>query len=159
MFCPNCGTSEQMANAYCKRCGVWLTEMRAVRHKSPEESLKVIAVFSTISAAFILFSTIVLYTILFSGNKHWTIALAGAFGLVVFIYQIFNVIYSLNLRQRIKRGRESIKIDAPLTSTGEFNAANTFASLRAPNTGEMIQPATVTEQTTVLLEPRTHRKK
>jgi hypothetical protein len=153
MFCPNCGAGEQQPNAFCKRCGVWLTEFRAVRRKSPEESLKAIAILSGVGAGFMLFSTIVLYALFFSGNKSALLGVAAAFCFAVLIYQIFNVVYSLNLRQRIKHARESADDEKQRRATDELNAAQTFASLEAANTDEIIPPPSVTEDTTRILEP------
>lgn len=153
MFCPKCGTGQQQADAYCKRCGEWLSDVKGGkrRNQSPEQRLKTISILSGVSAVFSLFSTFVLYSIFFGGNRTGIIAAAAAFSLVVFIYQLFTAVSSVNLYLRLRRGRGAAHSEIQ-SNTGELNSAH-GGILRAANTGEMIPPPSVTEQTTVLLQP------
>src|SRR5918992_147883 len=82
MFCPNCGADSQTANAYCKRCGDWLPNLKrrsraAFGGETPQQNIFTGLFLSALSAAVALFSAIALYaTYLGTDEAKWSIYLA-----------------------------------------------------------------------------------
>jgi hypothetical protein len=85
MFCPMCGTESQNPNAYCKRCGEWLPDIKT---RTPARSVErrrnrniftglFMSALSTLAA---LFSAIALYaTYLGAGDAKWSVYVARRF--------------------------------------------------------------------------------
>jgi hypothetical protein len=101
MFCPYCGAGDQSPNAYCRRCGEWLTNMksRTKRNTStPEERMTVMTVFNGLSALFALVSAIALYaTYLGKPEAKWSIYVAGAFCCIIAVHQSISFAFALDL--------------------------------------------------------------
>ncbi|MBV9957620.1 MAG: hypothetical protein JO360_04330 [Acidobacteria bacterium] len=153
MFCPNCGAAEQSADAYCKRCGEWLPELKARKRRglagaTPEQKLFKSLFLSALSAASALFSALALYlTYLGTDEGKWSVYFAAAFCLCIAFWQTFNLVIGLQLRQRLKRGRTAFDQQAELEEKREQ------PSLKAADTAQFATPSSVTEATTDLLEP------
>lgn len=153
MFCPNCGAPDQIANAFCKRCGDWLPNLKkrvgpAFGGETPQQNIFTGLFMSALSALAALFSAIALYaTYLGSGQAKWSIYLAAAFCLCIAGWQASSFIVGLKLRQRLKKGRES------LDSISELPAQQTRSELGAGSATDFVGPASVTEGTTRILEP------
>ena len=148
MYCPRCGAGDQVSNAYCKRCGQWLSEInRAVTAfggDTPQQNIFTGLFMSALSTVAALISAVALYaTYLGSGDAKWSVYLAAAFCLCIAGWQASSFAVTLKLRQRMKRGRNSY---LPHTETQKVLPAS------QPTT--LISAATVTENTTELLEPR-----
>ncbi len=153
MFCPACGAEGQRADAYCTRCGEWLPNIRSLARRrgrgssTPEERITKMLVFSALSVAFGLFSAIALYaTYLGSGDSKWSVYLAAAFCLVIAIYQAVNFFYALELRQRMKRGRNQSGREV---ASGERQP--TAPALNPADTSQFVPASSVTDRTTELL--------
>ncbi len=151
MFCSGCGTENSKANAYCKRCGEWMPDVKSpgLRKKlnaSPEQSVKTVLFASGLSAWFALFSSLALFIIFFSKHVNWNnILLAATFCLAIAMYQIGIFINGLKLRQRIKRGRAEEASQIPEQDDPHL--------LKPPGAVGFFEAGSVTENTTELLEP------
>jgi hypothetical protein len=148
MFCPNCGTADQNSNAYCRRCGLWLSDQNPIKSRTasrPEDKLKAMLIFNGLSAVFALTSAIALYaTYLGTPEGKWSVYVAGAFCLVVAVYQTVSFFYALQFRRRFKRGREgSERTIEPKTEGLQYDGGITAQLEERPS---------VTENTTELLE-------
>ena len=157
MFCPNCGAASQSPNAYCKRCGEWLADKKSFGGRGaskPEQRMTSMIVFNGLSAVLALFSAIALYaTYLNTPEAKWSVYVAGACCFVIAIHQMISMAFALELKLRLKRGQADaeppvpIKVGAPPAALGQGE------------TTEFIDPSSVTENTTEMLEavPRATR--
>jgi len=150
MFCQNCGTEGPTTNAYCKRCGEWLPDLKASRVKwggeTPEQHLKIMLFLNGFSAVAALFSAILLYTTLPGGMK-WPVALSAALCVSIAAWQLSTFFIGLKLRRRLQRGREENTL--PLV----LKEAKPTPALSAADTSQFIGARSVAENTTELLTP------
>lgn len=158
MFCSKCGADAQRTNAYCTRCGEWLPDPKSLAllgrgANTPDQRLMTMVVFNALSAVFGLFSAIALYaTYLGRDDARWSIYIAAGFCLVTAIYQSINFFYSLELRRRLRRGRES---GAARPGLDERPAPRGLPDAPAEL---FVNRASVTDNTTELLEPALRRR-
>ncbi len=155
MFCPHCGADKQKAEAYCTRCGVWLIDPNAVmRHgrriphtaKSPEQKLRAVLAFNVIDALLALASFIVLLLYM-RPDVHWSVIIGMAASLVIAVHQAVSFKFNLELRSRMKRGREHAQTDL----TPPLGAPVDHRALDAGDPAQFAAPFGVTENTTELL--------
>jgi hypothetical protein len=152
MFCPNCGAADQIANAFCKRCGDWLPDIkrrtgRAFGGVTPQQNIVTSLFMSALSALAALFSAIALYaTYLGKGDAKWSVYLAAAFCLCIAGWQASSFVVALKLRQRLKKARESTD------SISELRAQQARSGLDAGSATEFVGPTSVIEGTTRILE-------
>lgn len=150
MFCPTCGAADQSPNAYCKRCGEWLTDKKSFGGRGtskPEQRMTSMIVFNGLSALLALFSAITLYaTYLNTPEAKWSVYVAGACCFVIAIHQMISMGFALELKLRLKRG-QSDAARAIVSKQGE-----SIAALSSGKTTQFVQPPVVTENTTELLE-------
>ena len=151
MFCPACGAADQSPNAYCKRCGEWLTDKRSFGGRGaskPEQRITSMIVFNGLSALLGLFSAIALYvTYLNTPEAKWSVYVAGACCFVIAIHQMISMGFALELKLRLKRGQSDAGQQAIISKPGDIVAA-----LSSGKTTQFVQPPVVTENTTELLE-------
>jgi hypothetical protein len=151
MFCPACGAADQSPNAYCKRCGEWLTDKRSFGGRGaskPEQRITSMIVFNGLSALLALFSAIALYaTYLNTPEAKWSVYVAGACCFVIAIHQMISMGFALELKLRLKRGQSDPGQQAIISKPGDIVAA-----LSSGKTTQFVQPPVVTESTTELLE-------
>ena len=151
MFCPNCGAADQSPNAYCKRCGQWLADKNSFGGHGaakPEQRMTSMIVFNGLSALLALFSAIALYaTYLNTPEAKWSVYVAGACCLVITIHQLLSLAFALEIKLRLKRGKTDAGEPAIITE-----AAENFGALGRGKTTPFVDPASVTERTTEILE-------
>jgi len=151
MFCPACGAADQSPNAYCQRCGEWLTDKRSFGGRGaskPEQRITSMIVFNGLSALLALFSAIALYaTYLNTPEAKWSVYVAGACCFVIAIHQMISMGFALELKLRLKRGQSDPGQQAIISKPGDIVAA-----LSSGKTTQFVQPPVVTENTTELLE-------
>lgn len=156
MFCMSCGADNQAANAYCKRCGDWLPDVKrrssGFGGDTPQQNVFMTLFMSALSAVVALFSAIALYaTYLGTDEAKWSIYLAAAFCLCIAGWQASSFAVALKLRARLNRGRETFKAEPQLESTGIPTA------LPPADMSNIVRPPSVMENTTELLEARPKR--
>ena len=151
MFCPVCGVDNQSANAYCKKCGEWLPDIKrrssSFGGDTPQQNILTGLFFNALSAMAAIFSAIALYgTYLRTGDAKWSIYLVTAFCLCIAGWQASSFFVGLKLRKRLKEGREDSAAHRELedNSTPVLNAADMTSVVGAPS---------VTEGTTRVLDP------
>lgn len=147
MFCINCGAAEQSNNAYCKRCGKWLGS------SPPDQRMIVTLVFSAISAVFGAASAIALYAT-YLGTKNGTPAvyLAATFCCVISVHQTISFFFQLGMFRRLKDARADTESSAVSRQLSQNASAQAPQALGAADSSVFIQPASVAEGTTELLE-------
>ena len=149
MFCPDCGAADQSPNAYCKRCGQWLSDQKSLKSKranTPEKRMKTMVVFNALSAAFSLASAIALYTSIGMPTAKAAMLVSGAFCSVIAVHQTISCFLTLQLMQRFKRGRSDTK------QLDKSDHKPSLVSLNSGKTAEFINGRSVTENSTELLE-------
>lgn len=153
LFCPLCGADGQRANAYCKRCGEWLPDIKARSRiafggETPQQNIFIGLFMSALSAVVALFSALALYaTYLGTAEAKWSVYLTAGFCLCIAGWQMSSFIVALKLRNRLKQGRES------LASAPEDGAKQSAPALNAGDMTTVIRAPSVTENTTELLQP------
>jgi hypothetical protein len=152
MFCPTCGSPDQSANAYCKRCGNWLPELKGRSHAfggdTPQQNIFMGLFMSALSTVVALFSAIALYaTYLGTAEAKWSIYLAAAFCLCIAGWQLSSFIVGLKLRNRFKQAQEGLKIQSTLKE------ATASPVLPPADMSNFVRAQSVTENTTDLLQP------
>lgn len=150
MFCPACGAADQSQNAYCKRCGEWLTDKKSFGGggaSKPERRMTSMIVFNGLSAVLALFSAITLYaTYLNTPEAKWSVYVAGACCFVIAIHQMISMGFALELKLRLKRGQS----DAGQKMVSK--TTDNVAALGSGKTTQFVDAPLVTENTTELLE-------
>ena len=137
MYCTHCGADEQHSKAYCRKCGKWIGS------SAPEERMAVMIIFNALSALFGAVSAVALFSNLSKGAE-WPIYLAGAFCIIISVYQTISFFFALSLQRRLKQARHQRELESP----GEV------AALTSADTSQFIRVGSVTENTTELLENR-----
>ena len=158
MFCPGCGADNQTADAYCKRCGDWLPNLKrrsrsAFGGETPQQNIFTGLFLSALSAAVALFSAIALYaTYLGTNEAKWSVYLAAGFCLCIAGWQLSSFIVGLKLRSRLNRAQGDAEVKSHLEETPIPQA------LPAADLSNFIRPQSVTENTTELLQPSERRR-
>jgi len=135
MYCKHFGADDQDSKAYCRQCGKW------IGGSPPEARMTVMIIFNALSALFGAASAIALFSNLSNGAE-WPIYLAGTFCIVISVYQTISFLFALSLRMRLKQERGKHELDSP----------REVSALRAADTSRFVRAASVTENTTELLE-------
>lgn len=153
MYCPICGAEGQGANAYCKRCGEWLPDMKARSRmafggETPQQNIFMGLFMSALSTVVALFSAIALYaTYLGTAEAKWSVYLAAAFCLCIAGWQTSSFVVGLKLRRRLKGAREMA------SEPKKLEANRTMPTLDAGDLSSFVNPHSITENTTELLQP------
>lgn len=153
MFCSNCGAESRSVNAYCKRCGEWLPDLKSSRAKwggeTPAQHVTVMLFLNGFSALAALFSAIILYATHLGGESGmpWPVALTAALCISISAWQISAFLIGLKLRRRLQRGRGEIESQAVL------DERRGQPSLNAGDTSQFVNSRSITENTTELLTP------
>jgi hypothetical protein len=151
MFCPTCGASNQTADAFCKRCGEWLPNLKTRSRMSfggetPQQNIFTGLFMSALSSIVAFISAIALYaTYLGTVEAKWSVYLAAAFCLCIFAWQLSSFLVGLKLRRRLNRAHAAVDSDA------QVKAAAASRALPEADTSNFIKPQSVTENTTELL--------
>ena len=162
MYCSICGANDQSANAFCKRCGEWLPDIKAASRvafggKTPQQNIFTNLFMSALSSIAALVAAIALYaTYLGSGDAKWSVYLAAAVCLCIAGWQASSFAVALKLRRRWKNMRDG------RDSTIALNEMKTEHALRTGDATAFINVPAVTEDTTELLQPhrsQTERKR
>ena len=147
-----------MPESYCRACGEWLPDIakrgiKSFAGDSPEESLYISLFLSAMSSIVALLLAVWLYaTYLGRPGVPGIIYVTAAFLLAIAGWQASNFYVGIKLRKKLVRRRKGNFAASP----NEFNdiASQSNAALPAADASQFIgQAASVTENTTELLEP------
>ena len=160
MFCPGCGSGEQQAKAFCKRCGVWIPEVKGPGEggagaSEPQQYLKLMNIFSAGSGVFALAAAIAIYaTNIGNPNAIWSAYFAGSLLCTISGWQITNFVLGMKLARRLRLAREGrLKEQIALESRNAQARA-----LPEADAAPFSDVRSVTERTTDLLEPAAPRR-
>ena len=150
IFCPKCGSSEQVGDSYCRHCGEWLPDMSSdqrgrFRSSTREQSIRRMRTLQLFSIVLSLASTAVTILFLRGYTGSGILGLPALFGFLVAIYQIASLFIGF-------------KVLTPKTDHGSSTETQQISpkpvnSLYSGDQTEFIKPDSVVEGTTELLEP------
>jgi hypothetical protein len=156
MFCPNCGAEGQSAESYCRICGEWLPDIQALAKPklfgklSREQKIGKMRVLEMVSAGLSLTSAAIIISILAGGDKK-ILFLAAFCSILVFVYQLINFYlgYKIHSKPDQKRSENNEQLGAI--------SEKKLGALKAADTSDFVQRASVTENTTKDLEPQVRK--
>ena len=144
MFCPKCGAGAEREGVYCKRCGELLPGSRNRRIKNAFLIMPYLNLLCAILAAVSFVSLLVAFP---EDSGGWAVGVAGVSCFLIAAYQIVSFMMSLRLRRRFVQGRGEPDADA-----GEVGEGTGQRALHPADTSSFVRAASVTENTTELLE-------
>lgn len=158
MFCSKCGAADQSADSYCRRCGEWLPDTQhlgrrrgRLKIRTPEQRNRRMRILEVLSFLAALSSAVIIGAVVAGKLDKSALVIALDLSIVTAVYQIVNFIIGYGLQKRLKPGRDEADKDS------ELKAAGDSFQLRQADTSGLIQPASITENTTALLEPSPRR--
>ena len=128
MFCPNCGAADQKPSAYCRQCGEWHANPKAVGGISqpPEHRMVLMSVFSAVNTVLAIASLIALYITHAGKPTDWADFLVAATLTVVVMHQSISFLFGIRLARQFNRSRngsatklQSDMVTAKLAGTTE----------------------------------------
>jgi len=159
MFCPKCGTADQVPETYCRQCGIFLPDIDKPMKKAvpAEEHLKINSFFSLATAIVSISLAIALYSIfLGQPGTHWIIYLVAGFLTAMTAWQVQVFIRTRMLKKQIAKMRPVQ--DSKEASEVIAKATNTAPLLNEPDMEHFV-PASVVEHTTRQLSPELTKSK
>lgn len=139
MFCPKCGKSDQLPEAYCRGCGTFLPDLtKPVKGPiAPQEHVTANIVLSSMSIVAGITMAILLWSMLgFRENTHPLIYVAAGLFMANAIWHVQTLWRSILLRKHFKEQTRARELSAP-----------TQPEL-APANFENVVPISVVERTT-----------
>ena len=165
MYCQNCGTADQIANSYCRRCGEFLIDasdkfnsvFKFFGINTPEKQINLNLVFDFVSVAFSL-ALLVFLIGYFRANADKNppvetpavFYFISAFLLFIAVWQLLGFVLSLSLKSKFGNKnyrREQPEETAGNTAENEISAAATRELLPPADTKNLVPPS-ATESTT-----------
>jgi hypothetical protein len=162
MFCPNCGTADQIKNSYCRSCGEFLPDLNKSKMVSfggetPEEQIRTNLNLNLLSALVSLALAISLYASFYGKDAPSLIYLVVGFLLAMSCWQFSTCFISLKLRKNFSKRREASIAENQTGRHTQFESAKTKELLNEADFTDIV-PATVTENTTKHLSEKINRK-
>jgi hypothetical protein len=153
IFCARCGTAGQKVESYCRSCGEWLPDPEVKWHPrdrlrglSPERkwrrlrTLEVLTALAAAGAAFIAFAVR-------AGADLDLLIVSMLLCLVVVAWQAVALFIGRSIQGGRGRGPAEGGLALPAARAGAR------PSLNPADTGGLVRPPSVTENTTALLDP------
>jgi hypothetical protein len=154
MFCPECGAAEQSMDSYCKRCGEWLPDTKRLgrRHgrlsaRTPEQRNRKMRVLEILSAVFALLTGGLIVGVLTGNLDRTVLSLAVNLCTLIMAFQAINFAIGKSLQKRIKQGRDEGE------RSDKLEQGKSLPQLNEADASLFVQPPSVTESTTALLDP------
>ena len=149
MFCPNCGKAEQVAETYCRQCGIYLPnlEKKSKFGEKPEEQL-FISQFLNVMTGLAGFGIgiALLYSIWGVENTPIVFYIAMAFSFVIGFWQISIFFLNWRLSQHLNR-KNLVETEEETVSDKSFQNLETNELLPEADFSDVV-PQSVTEKTT-----------
>ena len=155
IFCSRCGAGGQHADSYCRSCGLWLPDPRAVgrrrghlRLRTPEERNRKMRVLEAVGAVFSLSAAVLIFVSLAARPAHPLLVPAADLCIVAAVFQVVSFVIGRGLQKRIEKGHRDEAGRAAVADVPQLSPADS---------SQFVRPPSVTEHTTELLEPRKAR--
>jgi len=154
MFCSKCGAADQSADSYCKRCGEWLPDTTRlgrrrgrIRARTPEQRHQKMRIIEAMSALAALSSAVIILAVLAGKIDRPALVMAADLCFLTAILQAINFAIGYSLQKRLRQGHDEND------RSGILEAKADRPQLNQADTRNLVQPSSVTESTTELLEP------
>jgi hypothetical protein len=151
MFCPRCGKAEQLAESFCRQCGLFLPDLSkpVKREIPPEEHLKANTVLNSLTIIVSFTLSILLFAFLgFRSDTHPLIYATAGILLAIGGWHIQTFIRTQQLKKQWKRRAPLTEIQAAVPETQPALKSASTGRLLDPADFEHTIPASVTENTT-----------
>lgn len=151
MFCSKCGAADQTPDSYCRQCGEWLPDHASgsrgrFRASTREQRVWRMRMMQLVSFGLSLTSSIMILVYLKADGDMQLLRIATVCGFIVAIYQIVSLIIGYKvLTPKVNRTDETATTIAGRTQASQV-------SLRAADPTEFLNPDSVVENTTELLD-------
>lgn len=150
MYCPKCGTADQLPETYCRRCGIFLPDLDKQKRKAqtPMQNVNANAVLSAMTVVTCLTLAVLLYVILgFQDDTHPLIYATGGLLIAMAAWHVQTFWRSMLLRKQLK------KPQAPTDRSVDTPELEMPAETALPAaTFEDLVPPSVTDRTTRQLD-------
>ena len=163
MFCPNCGTADQPANAYCRQCGEFTPDLNksnklAFGGNTPDEQIRVNLFLNLLSAVVSVVLAVTLYVTFWrETDVSRVIYLTAAFLLAMSGWQFSTFAIGLKLKKNFAKRKESPDSNSPRKTRNDFQSPETRELLKEADLNDVV-PASVVENTTVNLAGKIPRR-
>lgn len=153
MFCPKCGKADQKKNSYCRQCGEFQPDLKALSSLSfggntPQQNARTISILSLIAAFISLLTAIWMYVTHF--NVPFILFLAAAILLCNAFWHLSNFYVVRKLAGRIDPKNADEQTGNALTTKEQ-------QALPVADTNDLVAPDSVTENTTRKLKVRNEK--
>ena len=146
MFCPKCGKSEQIAETYCRQCGIFLPDLSKAAKKEipPAEHVRTNLILNAMTVVTSFTLAILLYSMVaFRDNTHWLIYLTAGLLIAMGCWHTQTLWRSILLRRHFNKfsrptEAESLSVDKSAITGKILPEANL----------DNIVPFSVTDRTT-----------
>ncbi|MDQ5847240.1 MAG: hypothetical protein M3539_18285 [Acidobacteriota bacterium] len=158
MYCPRCGKAEQLAETYCRQCGIFLPDLSkpVKREIPPEEHLTANTVLNALTIIVSFTLSILLFAIV--PDKHPLIYVTAGLLIAIGAWHIQTFIRTQQLKKQWKRRTPLSELQPASPETQPaFESASTAKLLDEANFADAV-PASVTEHTTRHLAERAKPK-
>ncbi len=158
MYCPRCGKAEQLAETYCRQCGIFLPDLSkpVKREIPPEEHLTANTVLNALTIIVSFTLSILLFAIV--PDKHPLIYVTAGLLIAIGAWHIQTFIRTQQLKKQWKRRTPLSELQPASPETQPaFESASTAKLLDEANFADAV-PASVTENTTRHLAERAKPK-
>ncbi len=153
IFCAKCGAAGQKVDSYCRSCGEWLPDPTAaallpgrLRGVSPERKQRRIYTLQLLSALAALAAALITLGVHFGLHPDMLVVSA----LLCFVVVAWQVVAFFLGRSIQARRSQDAAAGGPSLPAARSDAR---PALGAADTGGMVRPQSVTENTTALLDP------
>ena len=161
MFCPKCGTAEQLENTYCRQCGNFLPDFDKLkkRESSAEDHLKANSFLSLLTAVVSLSLSVTLYVMFFNRNDTpFVIYLVAGFLTAICAWQVQTFWRTLLLKKHFRKQKyEADHRAEPIHHVPVIEGKTTRELLNEADHSQTV-PASVTDETTRRLRQKVGRR-
>lgn len=158
IFCARCGAAGQRVESYCRSCGEWLPNPAPAGHLparlrglSPERRQRRIHLLQLLTALAAAASALITLAVNF-GLHPDLLKVPILLCLVIIVWQVIAFLLGRSIQARRSQEADGGGPALPAAQGGAPPA------LSAADTGDMVRPRSVTENTTALLDSRPAKK-
>jgi len=159
MYCQNCGKADQKENTYCRQCGNFLPDLKAISAldlggSTPQQNARTISFISLFAAVFSLFVGVWMYLTQF--NVPVVLYLAAAVLICNAFWHLSNFYVVRKMTNRLKPEQKDSNIENQLILEGKSEAYQKV--LTGGDISEFAIPESIVEETTKNLTEKINRK-